>query len=297
MKVLVSTFLILFAASAYADDSEIDWSRVVPVQETPGFWDNKPAFYKEQYMESKSISGRNGRIVGGAVVAPNSIPFMVGLVMNNNDGGNSLCGASLITVRTTLTAAHCFWNFVITARSTNVIAGAHQIFANEPSQQRRLVQQADYRIHPQVDFSRGMNDVGLLLHTPFTLNNFVRLVTLPTAFRTDQFAGVAARVSGWGQTGAGQGTSTHLRAVNKSIMSNAQCAQHYGSHINPTVICTTAGNPISVCGGDSGGPVTIQRNGQIIQVGIVNFAGGNCAGPSGHNRVTSSLDWIERNRA
>lgn len=245
MNVLACAFLILFAASANADFEDIDWSKVVPVSELPGYWDSRPAL-KQSIL--RSSSGRNARIIGGAVVAPNSIPFMIGLLMSNFDGGLSLCGGSLINVRTTLTAAHCVWNFQITARSTLVIAGAHQLQANEPTQQRRTVLPAEYRIHEQADFSRGMNDVAVLRHQAFTLNNFVGLVFLPTAFRNDMFVNEQARISGWGQTGWGQGTSTHLRSVNKIVMSNELCSRFHGSHINPTVVCTREAAPASACG-------------------------------------------------
>lgn len=50
------------AVAAIADveeNWEIDWSTVVPMQETPGFWDNRNV--------KPTVFPRNGRIVGGEI--------------------------------------------------------------------------------------------------------------------------------------------------------------------------------------------------------------------------------------
>lgn len=50
--------------------------------------------------------------------------------------------------------------------------------------------------------------------------------------------------------------------------------------------------------GDSGGPFSLSRNGQNIQVGIVSFGlslGCELGWPTVFTRVTSYLDWIESN--
>lgn len=63
MKLLVAVIFAFLAISTYAneDNWEIDWSTVMPLTETPGFWDGrdiKPAFYPGDMT-------RTGRIVGG----------------------------------------------------------------------------------------------------------------------------------------------------------------------------------------------------------------------------------------
>lgn len=105
MKVLVSILFAVLAVSAIAENQddwvEIDWSKVVPVTEMPGFWDGreiKPAVYPEG-------SQRSGRIVNGQVVVPHSHPYQAGLLMNFG-GGTGLCGGSLISASVVLTAAH-----------------------------------------------------------------------------------------------------------------------------------------------------------------------------------------------
>lgn len=50
--------------------------------------------------------------------------------------------------------------------------------------------------------------------------------------------------------------------------------------------------------GDSGGPLTSQVNGRLVQIGIVSFvAGSGCQRglPGGYVRISSFLDWIAAN--
>lgn len=64
MKLLIlACFAVAALASPISDESEwveIDWSKVVPVTDLPGFWDGreiKPATFEDGM--------RSGRIVGG----------------------------------------------------------------------------------------------------------------------------------------------------------------------------------------------------------------------------------------
>ena len=64
MKLIVAAVFALLAVSAYAEEPawvEVDWSKVVPVTDMPGFWDGReirPAVYPGDMT-------RTGRIVGG----------------------------------------------------------------------------------------------------------------------------------------------------------------------------------------------------------------------------------------
>lgn len=66
MKLIFAAIFAVMAVSAFAEEAEwveIDWSKVVPVQDMPGFWDGRdirPAFYPEDMT-------RTGRIVGGEI--------------------------------------------------------------------------------------------------------------------------------------------------------------------------------------------------------------------------------------
>lgn len=104
MKLFVAAIFAVMAVSAFAeDDWVVDWSTVVPITETPGFWDGReiqPAFYPKD-------ESRSGRIVGGTVVTPHAHPYQAGLLMRINILATGLCGGSVLTTRAILTAAHC----------------------------------------------------------------------------------------------------------------------------------------------------------------------------------------------
>ena len=73
-----------------------------------------------------------------------------------------------------------------------------------------------------------------------------------------------------------------------------------GNHkFNPaTEIC--AGTDTSSCYGDSGGPISIRRNGRVFQLGIVSIVEASCNLNSqhfgnGYMKVNAYLDWILQN--
>lgn len=293
MKLVVATVLAVLLASAAADDAnwDIDWSKVVPVTDLPGFWDGriiKPF--------SSTTSGQSGRIVGGEIAEPNAHPYQVGLLMAFATG-TGLCGGSVLNSRNILTAAHCLQG----SSSTQVVMGAHQITTVEPNQQRQTVQAADYRLHADYNPENLQNDIAIL-HLPneATLNEFVAATVLPTTLASDLFVGEQATISGWGRTSdAIQGTSPVLRFVTQPVITNAVCAATYGGVIIPSTICIATSGGRSACNGDSGGPLTIQREGQTIQIGIAVFvssSGCEAGLPGGFARVTSFLDWIAANQ-
>lgn len=292
MKVLACAILAILAASASAENAEIDWSRVVPRTEIPGFWESRPLF-KSVYKSSRF--SRNGRIVGGEIVTPHTHPYQAGLLMAFA-GGTGLCGGSVINARTILTAAHCPEGSL----STQVILGAHQLTSNEPNQQRQTVPASGYRIHETYVSATLTDDVAILiLPVAVTFNAFVRQIVLPTNLASDIFVGDQATISGWGRfSDSTQGTSSHLRSVTQPVVTNAACQAVFGSIIIESTLCISTVGGRSACNGDSGGPLTIQRGGEVIQIGIASFvasAGCEAGFPGGFARVTSFLGWISTN--
>jgi len=298
MKLLVAAIFAVLAVSAFAEDDwdNIDWSKVLPVTDMPGFWDGReirPAFYPGDMT-------RTGRIVGGAIVTPGAHPYQAGLLMAFG-GGTGLCGGSLVTARTILTAAHC----PIGSSSTQVILGAHTLQATEASQVRRTVTNtgSNYRLHGSYNPSNLNNDIAMLIMpTPaIGMTARIQISALPPAGNSETFAGVTATVSGWGRISDGSSaTSAQLRSTTNTVITNAVCAQTYGTSVvvGSTICITTAGGR-GTCNGDSGGPLTITRAATgKWQVGVVSFgaaAGCQAGFPAGFARVTSFRPWIVGN--
>ncbi|MGL5405334.1 MAG: S1 family serine peptidase, partial [Propionibacteriaceae bacterium] len=243
MKLIVAVVFAFLAVSAFAEEEpewvEIDWSSVVPMTELPGFWDGRdiaPSSYPV-------AQDRTGRIVGGAVVTPNSHPHQAGLLMTTTRG-TGLCGGSLITNRVVFTAAHC----PVGTLSTQVILGAHQITANEANQQRRTVQPSGYRIHASYNPNNFNNDVAtLILPSTVTLNAVVAVIAMPAIGNTESFAGLTATATGWGRTSdTSTATSPTLRGVSVPVITNAVCSQSLGGIIAST-LCTGGAGGRGTC--------------------------------------------------
>lgn len=292
MKLLVTIVFAFLAVSAFAEDNmEINWATVVPMTETPGFWNGRD-------IKQVPITGRSGRIVGGSVAVPNAHPYQVGLLARVNIFSTGLCGGSIIAPRVILTAAHC----VTGTQSIQVVLGAHRITtATEPSQQRQTVQPAGYRVHVGYNPQTLLNDIAtLILPTAVVYNQFIQPSILPSGAEIDNlFVGTLATVSGWGRINDGSTvTAQELRFVRNNIMTNAICANTFGAIITPSNICMETTNGGSACNGDSGGPLTVSSGGRLVQVGIVSFgasAGCERGFPAVFVRVSSLLSWISQN--
>ena len=157
----------------------------------PGFWDNrliKPLTYPN--------IDKSWRIVGGWEVERNSLPYQAALLITTTEGsGTFLCGASVITHRAVLTAAHCIER---TLRAI-VIVGAHQLSTDliEPTQQRFTVQRSGYRPHQRYNSRTFENDICvLLLPSAIIFNDFVKPIELPRMpeLNENSFSGEIARV-------------------------------------------------------------------------------------------------------
>lgn len=293
MKLFILAIFAVAVASAVEnyDGPEyqpIDWSRVVPVHELPGFWEG--TVYEKLAMKPNP---RASRIVGGDEVVPHSHPYQAYLLLQLLLG-TSACGGSVISETVVLTAAHCLTN----VRTVTMVAGGHNILEVEASQQRRTVEAVNLRIHPEYSRINVLNDIGtILLQTALTFNQFVQPSTLEPA-STNTFVGFASQATGWGRVADGGATSAVLRGVDNTILANSVCAEVYGNvAINDATICIDTTGGRGVCNGDSGGPLTV-IDGQRIQVGIASFvhsSGCQSGIPHVFERVAAHLTWLNNN--
>ena len=88
-------------------------------------------------------------IIGGKEVIPNQYPWVLSLLVNSEKGSNS-CGASLISKKHALTAAHCVSpserGFI---KNMEITAGEHSLEQNENSEKKIKV--CKFQIHPLYD--------------------------------------------------------------------------------------------------------------------------------------------------
>jgi len=241
---------------------------------------------------------RGGRVIGGQEATRHQFPYQAGLRLNIPGNANQgTCGGSLVSRTRVVTAAHC----VDIVSSAVVVLGAHLILQQEPNQIRQTIPSAGLIWHENYNSANLNNDVAIInLNSEITPSNFIRPINLPTgADLNNNFAGHLATASGWGRFSSANVISEFLRFVQLNVITEAACRIRFPTIIQPSTICTAGsaanGNNVGVCNGDSGGPLTIQRQDQSVLIGIASFVSGlGCESgwPSGFARVTSFVPWF-----
>lgn len=194
MKLFVA-ILFAFVAAASADNVEIDWSKVKPITQMPGFWDGRIPVMEKYY----NPLNRQGRIVGGEIAAVGQFPYQCAL-LSAMEGGSGLCGGSILNANTILTAAHCADDSTLT--TVTVIMGASDRTNPGANSQTRVSPASTHvHLHPQYNRLTIVNDIAIVkLTTPVAFTAFIQPIALPSGAQlTDLFAGVPATVSGFGR--------------------------------------------------------------------------------------------------
>ena len=108
--------------------------------------------------------------------------------------------------------------------------------------------------HPSYDSNSQDNDFSLLrLAIPAPISAKIGIACLPPN-TTQTFAGTIMTISGWGTTSSGGKQSPYLLYAHVTGLTNAACANPYGSSdITANMICATDNFVRDTCQGDSGG--------------------------------------------
>jgi len=218
------------------------------------------------------------------------------LVIGTDGLGNItfLCGGTLISSSTVLTAAHCSTN---TASSYFTIPSFYTL--TDPITVAGLFQVGRVAIHPQ--------------YNPASINNDIAVMTLvqsssipPASVHAGQSAldGADGTVIGTGLVASSPSSFgvDVLQEVAAPIISNAACADNWVrlARINPvtdSVICAGfANNANGTCSGDSGGPLFANIDGVRTVVGAVSFGLFPCEtnrATQGYARTSALSDFIQ----
>jgi len=242
---------------------------------------------------SSVINSTDGKIVGGTEVQKNSFYWQVGLT-DGRDGDNLIiCGGTLLSSKTVLTAAHC-------STLKYVVLGEHDERFTEGEEM--WVEVCGSLEHPSYNSDPLDYDFKLLtLCSAVSFSQIIAPACLPsTQGDGSEYEGKTAVVSGWGALSSGGSYPWVLMKVEVATMSNKCCCQnaeksHSCPEIDDSMICAASPGK-DTCLGDSGGPLIIDENGKITLIGVVSWRG--CAEanlPGVYSRVTHVLDWIKRN--
>ncbi|XP_064073530.1 collagenase-like [Vanessa tameamea] len=237
--------------------------------------------------EAQDFDG--SRITGGQESTLGAHPHLGGLVISLTDGRQSVCGSSLLTNTRAVTAAHCWRHGRIQARQFTVVLGSIRLFSGGVRMNTNNVQ-----MHASYNEDTLNNDIAIIVMGHVTFTNNIQRINLASG--SNNYVGTWATAAGFGRTADNAGTSNNLRHVNLQVITNAVCANTFGSNvIVSSTLCVATPNGQSTCGGDSGGPLAIGRGNTGTLIGITSF--GSIAGctrglPAGFARVTSFNAWI-----
>ena len=252
----------------------------------------------------ETSGNRSRRVVGGHDSPIGAWPWQVMLERPN---GDLLCGGSLVSERTIVTAAHCLQKSEESGYPALIIrVGAHARHSVSVVEQFDAIE--DIVIHPDFrnrDNEIYYNDVALIhLRKPIQISLYARPVCLPDSgaeFRP----GTLGYVTGWGVQVYPKNRYPWPNVLQQApvrVVSTSTCNEpkSYGGHITDSMLCAgyQQGGQDS-CQGDSGGPLVVryQVTGKYVLTGITSWGAG-CGVPDKYGvyaKVSNFVDWIGEN--
>ncbi|XP_063365184.1 brachyurin-like [Cydia amplana] len=230
------------------------------------------------------------RITGGLMTEIDDVPYQAGLIISvlNN---LSICGGSIISATTVLTAAHCYADGSATAEAILVVLGSNQLFFGGTR-----IDAVDVVAHAGFNPVTAENDIAVIRVPSVVFSSQIQPVALPSGEVNMDFTGYQALASGYGMTSDDEDIELlqTVSSVTVPVISNTECAEVYGGFILSQHICTSGVGAKGTCGGDSGGPLVVDLDSRTVLIGITSFGAEFCtlSYASAYVRVTEFLDWI-----
>ncbi|KRZ96746.1 Transmembrane protease serine 9 [Trichinella sp. T8] len=245
------------------------------------------------------------KIAGGWYATPHSLPYQVKLLIEKT-GIHATCGGVIIQLKpgngtdAVLTSARCLYQEglrkPVPVDKVDVISGAHDLENNFEDSQRKIPVK-NFVLHPEYK-GNTLNDIALLkLKEKILYTDKTRPACLPNKDE-EPSEGELCYASGWGSPFSGTEDSAVLKMAAIPIQTKEKCNLAGGI---ATRFC--AGGSFGghgICDGDSGGPITCERNGKLVVFGISSGYTGLCGQygkPGIFTKVSSFLDWIKKTDA
>ena len=243
----------------------------------------------------------SARIIGGRDADANSWPSVVALVNSGNFAlkNRFFCGATVVAERWAMTAAHCVYDAfgrVVQPSSLRVVAGVRNLQTDVPTEETIV---SNIIVHPDYDNTNTLppNDIALL--------ELATAIDAPAVSlfpgEIEDYNGADSYIAGWGAIRFASVNDAdypdQLQEAVVPLVPLARCNSivSYQGLVTERQVCAgfIEGGTDS-CAGDSGGPLFIIEDGEIIQMGITSF-GNECALPNFYGIYTSVshfLPWL-----
>ncbi|XP_076824953.1 plasminogen-like [Clavelina lepadiformis] len=211
------------------------------------------------------------RILGSIESYPGSLPWQVALYYSGNHV--LFCGASIISNRWIITAAHCISN-PGNPSSYYGYVGKHQKYQREDTEKRLdfsyIIQHLDY------NEDSTQNDITLIMFTELLeFTDHIQPVCIPNKPSPNNRMTI---ISGWG-TSQGTGSTNVLRQASVPIITRLSCSSKLSGILAGMICAGFEDGGKDACQGDGGGPlVGVIDEGRYELVGIVSWGIG-CARP------------------
>jgi len=239
-------------------------------------------------QQTKSQNWQN-RIINGEETGDNEFPWIVMI-----RAGTSICGGTIISKKLILTAAHC-----VNEKENLKSADTMEVFTEKHLLKSGGQEFGVEKVFSHEDYNPATfkNDIAvLLLKNELTFSDNVTSVFLPKDDLQNPEEGTEVIAAGWGLTDANGELSDTLQKVTLNIKGLDECANLYGKteDIGPHNLCTLNQDKKDACSGDSGGPLMLEKDSKLIQVGITSWGKG-CADPNYPGvwtNVMHELKWL-----
>ncbi|CAK6957913.1 ST14 transmembrane serine protease matriptase a [Scomber scombrus] len=238
---------------------------------------------------------KTSRIVGGQDAEEGEFPWQVSLHVK---GFGHVCGASMISPRWLVTAAHCVQDDGRTKFSQPATWEAYLGLHAQRNVGRNVAKRNLKQVipHPNYNAYTYDNDIALMeLDSPVTYSDYIQPICLPAA-QHDFPAGNTVWITGWGATREGGFAATVLQKAQVRIINRSVCNTLMGGQITSRMLCAgVLSGGVDACQGDSGGPLSSPLKGRNFLAGVVSWGDG-CARrnkPGIYTTVTKYRGWIK----
>ncbi|KAK7883029.1 hypothetical protein WMY93_029203 [Mugilogobius chulae] len=247
----------------------------------------------EENCDCGQSAFKTTRIVGGENATPGEFPWQVSLQVKKY---GHLCGASIISSRWLVTAAHCVQDNskdrFSKPETWEAYLGLHEQ-GKDNGVKRNLKQIIP---HPYYNDYTYDNDIALMeLQSPVTFTDYIKPICLPSPQHVFPAAGFVW-ISGWGATREGGLATKTLQKAKVRLINQDTCNTLMKGQLTSRMMCAgVLEGGVDACQGDSGGPLSFPEGPRMFLAGVVSWGEG-CARrnkPGIYSKVTQFRAWIE----
>ncbi|XP_055383193.1 uncharacterized protein LOC129613234 [Condylostylus longicornis] len=231
---------------------------------------NRDGTWNKFPFECEQICGTIGTkvafSVNSQVTEVQKVPWQVGIYMSDSNGTyHHICGGTLVKSNVIISAAHCFWNPLISKlynESNYIIAAGkfyRDFYANNETFGFQLSDVSNIKIPSQfsgADYDYVSDIAVVTLKNHILFKNHIRPACLPWNLNEKNFIlnNKPGVVAGWGVTNTGS-YSPELRSVELTAVHSEDCKRKVtrNNKIPNDKFCVDTDEGRNVCRGDSGG--------------------------------------------